>query len=205
MSAATIQVTPPDNNKRTPWVLPLEADRGDYAMWLVVLTEAFLFISLFFSYFFLAMGKDRWKFEEPPKLHFALPMLVILFISSLVLHWGEKQVKKERYGRGRAAIVGTILIGLVFLTLQALEYKEHWKTLTPYSNSYGSIFYTITTFHAAHLIVGLLILAYVLALPKYAPTDRSPYKPYHVGSLYWHFVDVVWFFIVAILYVGPRL
>ena len=44
----------------------------------------------------------------------------------------------------------TILIGLVFLVLQAFEYHEHWKHLTPYTDSYGSIFYTITSFHAAH-------------------------------------------------------
>ena len=50
--------------------------------------------------------------------------------------------------------------------LQTLEYQEHWRTLTPYSDSYGSIFYTITSFHAAHVIMGLLLLAYAGLLPR---------------------------------------
>jgi len=43
------------------------------------------------------------------------------------------------------------------------------RLLTPYSDSYVSIFYTMTTFHAAHVIVGLLILIYTLILPRYSP------------------------------------
>ena len=143
--------------------------------------------------------------RELPKLHFALPMLAVLIISSLVLHWGEKKLKEERYAAARIGLAFTILIGLVFLTLSVFEYREHWQTLTPFTDSYGSIFYAITSFHAAHLIVGLLILIYVLVLPRYAPALESPYRPYHVAAMYWHFVDVVWLFVVGILYVGPHL
>ena len=185
--------------------VPLETERGTFAMRLVILTESFLFICLFASYFMLENNKSRWRTEELPKLNFAIPMLVVLVISSLVLHWGELQVKKQRYGIGRIALALTILIGLVFLTLQAFEYRARWQHLTPYTDSYGSIFYTITTFHAAHLIAGLLILAYVLFLPRYAPALESPYRPFHVAAMYWHFVDVVWIFVVAILYIGPHL
>ena len=183
----------------------LETERGSYGMMLTILTEGFLFISLFASYFMLGSNKERWRIEEPPKLHYALPMLIVLLVSSVVLHWGERQVKKASYGSARLALALTILIGLGFLALSALDYREHWRTLTPYSDSYGSIFYTIVSFHAAHVIVGLLILAYVLVLPRYAPTAESPYRPYHVAAMYWHFVDVVWIFVVAILYVGPHL
>ncbi len=94
-------------------------------------------------------------------------------------------------------------MGLVFLTLQALEYLDHWKSLAPYSDSYGSIFYTITTLHAAHVIVGLLLLSYVGVLPRYGQTRGSPHRPYAAVSMYWHFVDVVWLFIVILLYVIP--
>ena len=176
-------------------------------MMCIILTEAFLFVALFVSYFMLGSNKERWRIEELPKLHYALPMLVVLICSSIVLHWGERQLKKEkeRYAMARIALAFTILIGLVFLTLSAFEYHEHWQHLTPDTDSYGSIFYAITSFHAAHVIVGLLILTYVLVLPRYAPAAESPYRPFHVAAMYWHFVDVVWIFVVAILYVGPHL
>ena len=130
---------------------------------------------------------------------------MVLLISSVVLHWGERQVKVQRYGLARISLALTILIGLGFLALSAMDYREHWRTLTAYTDSYGSIFYTIVSFHAAHVIVGLLILSYVLVLPRYAPAAESPYRPFHVAAMYWHFVDVVWIFVVAILYVGPHL
>jgi cytochrome c oxidase subunit III len=183
----------------------LETERGTYGIMCTILTEGFLFICLFASYFVLGSNKDRWRIEELPKLHYALPMLVVLIVSSLVLHWGEQQLKRERYVAGRIALALTILIGLGFLALSAFDYREHWQHLTPDTDSYGSIFYTITSFHAAHVIVGLLILLYVLFLPRYAPAAESPYRPYHVAALYWHFVDVVWIFVVGILYVGPHL
>lgn len=197
MSVATIPV-------RT-FPARLEVERGSYGMMLTILTEGFLFIALFCSYFMLGSDKQRWRVEELPKLHYALPMLGVLIFSSIVLHWGEQQIKRQRYAVGRLALAATILIGFVFLGLSALDYREHWQNLTPFSDSYGSIFYTITSFHAAHVIVGLLVLAYVLCLPRYAPATQSPYRPYHVAAMYWHFVDVVWIFVVGILYVGPHL
>jgi cytochrome c oxidase subunit III len=114
-------------------------------------------------------------------------------------------VKARNFTAGRALLAVTILMGLGFMALQVIEYREHLKTLQPQSDAYGSIFYTITSFHALHLVVGLSMLAYVLILPRYEPVDRPPHKPYHNAALYWHFVDIVWGFIVAILYVAPNL
>lgn len=185
-------------------ILPLDDKRGTYAMLLVIATEAALFATLFCSYFLEGNNKNRWLTDQPPKFTYALILLAILFSSSVILHWGERQLQQRRYLRARFALVGTIVFGLGFLVLQSFEYLDHWKSLAPYSDTYGSIFYTITTFHAAHVIVGLLFLAYVLCLPRYAPASESPYRPYHVATLYWHFVDLVWFFIVGILYLIPN-
>jgi heme/copper-type cytochrome/quinol oxidase subunit 3 len=188
---------------KTKW--PIDDRRGMYGMYTVIATELALFISLFASYYFLGTNKDRWATHEPPKLHYALIMLVLLLSSSVVLHWGEKQVNAGRQAAARMAIFVTVFMGLVFMGLQTLEYRDHWKSLTPYSDSYGSIFYTITSFHAAHVIVGLLLLTYAGLLPRYGPTLTPPYRPYRVVSLYWHFVDFVWIFIVLLLYVVPNI
>jgi heme/copper-type cytochrome/quinol oxidase subunit 3 len=183
---------------------PIEMNRGVYAVYSVILTEGTLFVCLFASYYFLGNNKDRWAIDRPPKLLLAFIMLGILMSSSLVVIWGERMVKLARYGLARAAVAATILMGLVFLGVQGYEYSNHWKTLTPTTDSYGSIFYTITTFHAAHVIVGLLLLGYLALLPNYGPTKLPPHRPYRVVALYWHFVDVIWLFVVLILYVIPH-
>lgn len=134
----------------------------------------------------------------------ALVMLAVLITSSVVLGWGERRVNEGRFAAGRVALAGTIGLGLVFLAISAFEYRDHLKTLTPRMNAYGSIFYTITTFHVAHLILGVAMLAYVLVLPQVGDTNRPPHRAYSDVALYWHFVDIVWVFIVGLLYVLPN-
>jgi heme/copper-type cytochrome/quinol oxidase subunit 3 len=204
MSVAVNRIASPEERRESP-ELGLDDKRGTAGMWLFILTEASLFIMLFFSYFYLVVNGMRKTVEEAPRLHLALPMLGILLVSSAVLYLGERHVKRGNYGRGRILLLMTILIGLFFLLLQYFEYREHLKTLSPFTNSYGSVFYTITSFHAAHLVLGLLILGYALILPRLEPAEWPPYRPYHNAALYWHFVDLVWIFIVAILYVAPNI
>jgi heme/copper-type cytochrome/quinol oxidase subunit 3 len=171
---------------------------------MVILTEGTLFVCLFASYYFLGADKYRWAIDQPPKLLKAFIMLGILASSSVVIMWGERLVEQRRYRLARGAVVATIVMGLVFLAVQVSEYMDHWKTLTPLTDSYGSIFYTITTFHGAHVIMGLLMLGYLSILPNYGPTPLPPHRPYGVVALYWHFVDIIWFFVVLLLYVIPH-
>lgn len=203
MNAALIE-RPPVPPRKEPIVTTLDDRRGTAGMMLTILTEALLFIMLFFAYFYLAQGTWRWLDQKPPKLHLAIIMLILLLISSGVLYWGEKRLKEGRHGAARAAMGAVILIGLCFLGIQGYEYYNHLQELRPQDSAYGSIFYTITTFHAAHLMVGLIMLAYVLSLPRLEPAPKPPHRPYHNASLYWHFVDVVWVFIVALLYIAPN-
>jgi heme/copper-type cytochrome/quinol oxidase subunit 3 len=205
MSPVYLEPTHPTPEHAGPPVRLVDDKRGTWGVALFIATEAMLFVMLFFTYFYVEKGNQRWSVEEPPKLHYVLPMLAVLLASSAVLRWGEKQVKKERYGAGRAALIGTIVLAVVFLGLSYLDYSEHLLHLTPRTNAYGSIFYTITSVHVAHLLLGLFMLLWVLLLARrWEPTQHTPYRPYHNAAMYWHFVDTVWIFIVAILYVAPN-
>lgn len=183
----------------------LDDHRGTYGIMLFILTEGFLFVMLFTAYFYLAKGSWQWLAEKPPKLHYVLPMLAILLGSSGVVYWGEKRVKAGDHRAGRLALAVAILMGLVFLVLSVFDYKEHLQDITPRTNAYGSIFYTITTLHVAHVCLGLLMLFFVFVMPRYEPRQWPPYRPYHNATLYWHFVDFVWVFIVFFLYVSPNI
>jgi heme/copper-type cytochrome/quinol oxidase subunit 3 len=207
MSTPSPAVTSDTSTETTarPLVTAIDDRLGTRGMLLFIATEAMLFVLLFFSYYYLAHGNWVWSQEKPPKLLFAIPLLLILLTSSGVLHWGETQVRQHAYGRGRIALAVTIALGLVFLVLQGFEYRDHLKTLTPATDAYGSIFYAITTTHALHVVVGLCMLSYVLLLPQLEPTDRPPHRPLHNATLYWHFVDVVWVVVVSVLYILPNL
>jgi cytochrome c oxidase subunit I+III len=185
---------------RTPLVTARDDRRGTRGMWLFIATEAALFVLLFFAYFYLG----PYPTEDPPKLTLPLAMLAVLFASSVVLHIGEHGLKRGNVGRARFALVATLILAVIFVVMQLAEYGDHLKTLTPQMSSYGSIFYTITTFHAAHLLLGVFLLGYVLVLPLKERAGRPPHRPLANASRYWHFVDLVWMFIVAILYVAPH-
>jgi cytochrome c oxidase subunit 3 len=183
---------------------PLDDGRGPMGMTLFIATEALLFVMLFFAYYYLGADRPRWPMDPPPKLRLALPMLAVLLTSSAVLHWGESQLKNGARRVARLSLAATLALGAVFLVLQYLEFREHLQTLTPRTNAYGSIFYTITGVHAAHVGLGMLMLGFVLPL-RWAPRDRPPHRPLRTASLYWHFVDLMWVFIVGLLYVWPNL
>lgn len=184
--------------------LPLDDTRGIWAMWMVVATEAALFASLFAAYFYLENNKDRWAYNKPPHEHWAFAGLAAVLVSAVLIWLGDRAVVAQRYVQARLFLLGTFLLGLLFLVFEGFDYAEHWATLTPYSNSYGSIFYAIESFDAAHVVVGVLILAYVLVMPRYAPARRAPYRPYRVAAIYWYFVAIVWLAIVCLLYVMPN-
>lgn len=200
--SATAEIQPPQI-LLTP--LPYDQERGVQAMWALVATELMLFVCMFGAYYYLGANKSRWQFEQPPKLFFPLLLLVVLLLSSVVLRWGEERVKAGEFLRGRIALWITVVLGFIFLGLQVMEYSSHLNELAPSSDSYGSIFYALTSLHAVHLVVGLLLLMYVGILPRYANTRRTPHNAYKTVAIYWHFVDVVWIFIVALLYVAPHL
>lgn len=205
MSAAISSARPPEKPgapHTAEW--PIEMNRGVYAVWTVITTEASLFVCFFASYYFLGNNKDRWAIDTPPKLTLAFIMLVVLLCSSLVMMFGERMVKQERFVLARVLVFVTVAMGIGFLVIQTFEYKDHWKTLTPFTDSYGSIFYTIVSFHAAHIVVGLLMLCYLGILPNYGPSKLPPHRSFHVVALYWHFVDAIWVFVVLLLYVIPH-
>ncbi|HEY3704398.1 MAG TPA: heme-copper oxidase subunit III [Terracidiphilus sp.] len=199
---STVQIPPPRVSLAT---LPLDQKRGMHGMWCVIATESMLFVTMFAAYYYLGSNKDRWADLVAPKWWLALILMVILLASSAVLMWGEHQVKKGGFTAARIALWVTVLMGLGFLALQGFEYAVEWKDTTPYSDSYGSIFYAITSLHALHVIAGLLLLMYVGVMPRYGPTARTPHKPYTTVGMYWHFVDAVWVFIVLLLYIIPNL
>lgn len=208
MSAIDLRL-PPDIGQEPPRqriiVTRLDNRNGTFGIKMFILTEAFLFIMLFTAYFYLAQGTWRWLAAKPPALHYVIPMLIVLLASSAVAHWGEQQLKKDSPRQARLALIITILMGIGFLALSAFDYQEELQHVTPRTDAYGSIFYTIVTLHVAHVCLGLLMLAYVLVLPKLEPRQWPPYRPYHNASLYWHFVDFVWVFIVALLFVAPNI
>jgi heme/copper-type cytochrome/quinol oxidase subunit 3 len=205
MSSIPFQPDVPAPGHAGPTVRIVDDARGTWGMVLFIITEAMLFVVLFFAYYFVAKGNQRWQVEQPPSLDYALPEFGVLLLGSLVLYWGERQVKRNRYGSGRVAVAITILLGFLFFGLSYLDYSAELLHLTPTTDAYGSMFYTITILHDAHVILGMLMLFWLLLLSRrWEPAQHTPHRPYHNVNLFWQFLTLMWLVIVCILYIGPN-
>jgi heme/copper-type cytochrome/quinol oxidase subunit 3 len=181
--------------------LPVDEKRGTWAMALAIVTEALLFVSLFFAYFFVGRRHRPWP-AQPPEIALAMVLLVILLASSGTAWAAERALSRGSRRGARGLLMATIALGVVFVIVQILEYRTHLRELRPTTDAYGSLFYVITSFHGLHVSVGLLMLGFVALLPSLDP-DRSPHRPLHNVVLYWHFVDVVWILLFSLLYLLP--
>jgi heme/copper-type cytochrome/quinol oxidase subunit 3 len=98
----------------------------------------------------------------------------------------------------------TFAMGSTFLGLQGIEYVDKLKEVTPRTDIYGSLFFTITGFHGIHVLVGLLLNLWLQFYAWKGRFSAERYLPVENVVMYWHFVDAVWVFIFASLYLAPR-
>lgn len=170
----------------------------------LVASEAALFSYLLFSYYYVgATAQLDWVLEPRPKLLPGLPNTLLLVASSFVAWYGEKGVEKGDRRQALIGFGGAFLMGTVFALVQGYEWWN--KSFKLGTSSYGSLYFTTTGFHMAHVIVGLMVLA---ALFGWAAADFfSPRRRISVsaGVLYWRFVDVVWLFVFTTFYLSPYL
>ncbi len=165
-----------------------------------IVSEIFIFLSLFSSYWMMRLKLDFWPPEGTPEINTILPifMTVILVASSFTIHVGEEKLEKGDLGGFRSWLILTIVLGTIFLGCTIYEYGHliH-EGFIPSTNAYSSAFYSITGFHASHVLVGLA--AFIVALiPALGGRVNETYVK--SVSVYWHFVDVVWFFVVSQVY-----
>lgn len=188
--------------------MPAGRPTGMWGMFLLVATEATLFAVLLASYFYLRFVRGGpWPpggIEEPTLVK-PLIMTVLLIGSSGPVIWADHAI---RHGKPRQLLLGlasSILLGLSFLGLQVSEYAEKLTMFTPQTNSYGSLFYLITGFHGFHVATGLGMLGYLFVAGALGKFTEGRHERVRIVSIYWHFVDVVWIFILFTLYLSPHL
>jgi heme/copper-type cytochrome/quinol oxidase subunit 3 len=175
-----------------------------YGMLFLIATEAALFVYLLFSYFFLSSrAPSHWPPSGALRLDRASLNTVLLLASSATAWWGQRGIEKGSSGRLIIGLVLTFALGAIFSGIQIFEW-EH-KPFSPATNAYGSLYYTITGLHIAHVAVGLIMIG---CLAGWAAMGRfSAQRHLHVivGVLYWHFVDVVWLVVFSTFFLSPYL
>jgi heme/copper-type cytochrome/quinol oxidase subunit 3 len=172
-------------------------------------TEAMLFALLIACYFYLRFRSGpTWPPDgiSDPKLRVPLIMTVILWSSSIPVHSADRAIREGDVSRLKRGLAAGFALGATFLIITfALEWPDAHDEFGPTTNVYGSLFFTITGFHAAHVLVGLLISSWVLTRAWQGAFDESRHLSVQNFAMYWHFVDIVWAFVLATIYLSPQL
>ncbi len=178
-------------------------------------SELMFFATLFAAYFTIrAVSPDLWA-QSTAELNvpFASVNTTILVLSSFTCQMGVFAAERGQVGRTgsllnvkgwglREWFVLTYIMGSIFIGGQAFEYTEliHQGMTIP-ASSYGSMFYLTTGFHGIHVAGGLIAFLFVLGRTFVARrfTHEQAVSAV-VVSYYWHFVDVVWIGLFAMIY-----
>ncbi|QPC81741.1 heme-copper oxidase subunit III [Phototrophicus methaneseepsis] len=176
-----------------------------WGMVMLITTEAMIFASLFSAYLYVRANSPAWPQGsiEVPELVIPLIGTALLLGGSVSIHLAQHAVRGDAPVQARTWMAVTFILALIFLSLQAFEYSR--SPFTPTDNAYASLFFTITGIHGLHVIVGAVMVAILLMQSFVGYLSHARSGAVMNAALYWHFVDVIWLFVLAIIYLSPRL
>jgi cytochrome c oxidase subunit 3 len=172
-------------------------------------SELMFFAGLFAMFFTVKAQTGQW----PPPVHgepfslniaFATPFTVILVASSVTCQLGVFAAERgDVFGLRRWYLI-TLVMGAIFLGGQITEYTNLIKEgITIPSGGFGTVFFLTTGFHGLHVLGGLIAFVYLLMRTKMSKFTPAQATAAIVVSYYWHFVDIVWIGLFAVIYIVP--
>lgn len=181
---------------------PLAVPSKKLAIWLFIIADGMTFAAVLIAYGFLRNASTHWPRPFHSSINAAI-MTFILISSSLMMLLA---VRSARLGQRGAAVRWTLLTalaGVIFAILHVREWLELvgegmtlWKN--PWGDPiFGATFYGVTGLHLLHVTGGILVLVGVALAYK-----KGRYTADHIETvgLYWHFVDLVWMYVVPLIY-----
>ena len=180
-------------------------DNAKIAMWAFLGSECLLFGALISTYLlYRNHGGSGPLPHEVYDIPFTSVSSFVLLMSSLTMVLALAAIQRGDHHSSRVWLIATALLGMTFVSGQVYEFTIFVREgFTVRSSPAGSAFFILTSFHGAHVTVGILMLLSLvsLSLRGRLPTERATTVEY-VG-LYWHFVDIVWIVIFTIVYLIP--
>ena len=130
-----------------------------------------------------------------------LPLVntLILLLSGCTVTWAHHALLQNDRRGLTIGLAITVALGMLFSVLQAIEYSHAGFSYA--GHSYGSTFFMATGFHGAHVIIGTIFLAVCLVRALRGSFTPQQHFGFEAAAWYWHFVDVVWLFLFACIYV----
>jgi cytochrome c oxidase subunit 3 len=200
-----------------------------YGMTLFIASEIMFFAAFFWMFFEMALFNEArtqipeisswaetaaaWSTWPPRGIEtldpWQLPLLntVILLLSGTTVTWAHHALQVGDRSGARLGLIITVALGILFTGVQIYEYEHilhdnlFFNEEASSSGLYGSVFFMATGFHGFHVLVGTIFLAVCLIRLMAGQMRPEKHFGFEAAAWYWHFVDVVWLFLFAFVYV----
>jgi cytochrome c oxidase subunit 3 len=186
-----------------------------YGMILFIASEVMFFVAWFWAYFSTALfpadvvhvaRTELLGGVWPPKgietfdpWHLPLLNTLILLTSGTTVTWAHHALLHDDREGLKWGLICTVALGALFTCVQAYEYGH--AAFNYSGHIYGATFFMATGFHGAHVLIGTIFLIVCLARAYAGHFTPKQHLGFEFAAWYWHFVDVVWLFLFACIYV----
>jgi cytochrome c oxidase subunit 3 len=201
-----------------------QKDSASFGMWVFIAQEVMFFGGLFLAYAVYRLLYPHAFAAGSHHLNVTMGAIntVVLICSSLTMAMAVHAAALGKRRQIVAYVVGTILLGTLFLGIKTVEYHEKFEArLVPGSSFsaaelhlegaqarqvqiYYSLYFGMTGLHALHMVIGIPILAWIAVKANRGHFGPQYYTPVELTGLYWHFVDIIWIFLFPLLYLIPH-
>ena len=177
---------------------------GKLGMILFLMSLSVLFAAGMVGYLAIRLRADAWPPPGMPGLPVGLWLsTVILLAGSGTIHWALVSARRDGRTALLAALVVTLVLGVLFLVSQA----ANWAALmdiqvTASANLYGFTFFMLTGLHGGHVIGGLVLLAVVTVRAFRGRYTAEAHAGVVYSAMYWHFLDAVWLVMFTAMYLA---
>jgi len=186
-----------------------------YGMILFIASEVMFFLAWFWAYFDAFFRVDDP--EQPGRVaatggvwppqgievfdpwHLPLFNTLVLLLSGTTVTWAHHALLDNDREGLKWGLVLTVVLGALFSGVQILEYSEAAFSFS--GNIYGATFFMATGFHGFHVFIGTIFLLVCLVRSMQGQFTPKQHLGFEFAAWYWHFVDVVWLFLFASIYV----
>lgn len=173
---------------------------------LFVVSEVCVFFGLFFAYFYNALVPaievgGLWPPIGITTLDYkAVPLFntIILLCSGFSITACHNYILNKDYSKSFYYLFITILLGVVFIYFQYVEYFSSFFTIS--DSVFGSSFFLLTGCHGLHIIIGTTFLFFTLLRLALSHFSNHHHLQFTAAAIYWHFLDAVWLILYFVLY-----
>jgi cytochrome c oxidase subunit 3 len=168
-----------------------------FTLWVGIGSLLMMFAG-FTSAYIVKRNQANWQTFDLPQ--FFWYSTVVILLSSVTIYLAEKTFKQREMKKYRRLVITTLVLGVLFIVFQTLGFKQLWeKGITLQANVSYSFLYVIVCAHAAHVLGGLVALIVLFAKAFSTKTKIYNSVPVELVSTYWHFVDVLWIYLLIFL------